>query len=140
MITSMGSAGWWIAMSNGALDPLDFVFVPSSMGQAPSLALGIALAQPDRRVFACNGDDGPDAHRTSASLATISAECPTNLLLIILDNGVYEVTGAIMRSRHRKCTGSPRSGAADRFRGDCPRLRLQTIRSIASTISKNGAT
>ena len=92
MITSMGSAREWIAMSNGALDPLDFVFVPSSMGQAPSLALGIALAQPDRRVFACNGDGS--TLMNLGALATISAECPTNLVLIILDNGVYEVTGA----------------------------------------------
>ena len=94
MITSMGSAREWIAMCDGgkALDPLDFVFVPSSMGQAPSLALGIALAQPDRRVFACNGDGS--ALMNLGALATISAECPVNLVLIILDNGVYEVTGA----------------------------------------------
>jgi thiamine pyrophosphate-dependent acetolactate synthase large subunit-like protein len=95
MITSMGSAREWIAMchaSNEPLDPLDFIFVPSSMGQAPSLALGIALAQPGRRVFACNGDGS--TLMNLGALATISAECPTNLVLIILDNGVYEVTGA----------------------------------------------
>ena len=95
MITSMGSAREWIAMcneSNQALDPLDFIFVPSSMGQAPSLALGIALAQPERRVFACNGDGS--TLMNLGALATISAECPTNLVLLILDNGVYEVTGA----------------------------------------------
>jgi thiamine pyrophosphate-dependent acetolactate synthase large subunit-like protein len=95
MITSMGSAREWIAManeSNTALDPLDFIFVPSSMGEAPSLALGIALAQPARRVFACNGDGS--TLMNLGALVTISAECPTNLVLIIFDNGVYEVTGA----------------------------------------------
>ncbi|HEV8410259.1 MAG TPA: thiamine pyrophosphate-dependent enzyme [Gemmatimonadaceae bacterium] len=92
MITSMGSAREWIAMSGGAMDPLDFVFVPSSMGQAPSLALGVALAQPGRRVFACNGDGS--TLMNLGALVTISAECPPNLVLIILDNGVYEVTGA----------------------------------------------
>ena len=90
MITSMGSAREWIAM--GALDPLDFIFVPSSMGQAPSLALGVALAQPHRRVFACNGDGS--MLMNLGALATISAESPKNLVLIVLDNGVYEVTGA----------------------------------------------
>jgi sulfopyruvate decarboxylase subunit beta len=90
MITSMGSAREWIAM--GALDPLDFIFVPSSMGQAPSLALGIALAQPHRRVFACNGDGS--MLMNLGALATIGAEASTNLVLIVLDNGVYEVTGA----------------------------------------------
>jgi thiamine pyrophosphate-dependent acetolactate synthase large subunit-like protein len=90
MITSMGSAREWIAM--GRSDPLDFIFVPSSMGQAPSLALGIALAQPARRVFACNGDGS--TLMNLGALATISAESPKNLVLIVLDNGVYEVTGA----------------------------------------------
>ena len=90
VVTSMGSAREWIAM--GPLDPLDFIFVPSSMGQAPSLALGIALAQPHRRVFACNGDGS--MLMNLGALATISAEAPKNLVLIVLDNGVYEVTGA----------------------------------------------
>lgn len=88
-ITAMGAAREWMAM--GPLAPLDFVFVPSSMGQAPSLALGIALAQPQRRVFVCNGDGS--TLMNLGALATISAEAPPNLVLIVLDNGVYEVTG-----------------------------------------------
>ena len=90
VVTSMGSAREWIAM--GPLDPLDFIFVPSSMGQAPSLALGMALSQPSRRVFACNGDGS--TLMNLGALATISAAAPKNLVLIVLDNGVYEVTGA----------------------------------------------
>lgn len=90
VVTSMGSAREWMAI--GPLDPLDFVFVPSSMGQAPSLALGLALAQPARRVFACNGDGS--TLMNLGALATISAATPENLVLIVLDNGVYEVTGA----------------------------------------------
>lgn len=90
VITSMGSAREWIAM--GSPDPLDFIFVPSSMGQAPSLALGIALSQPNRRVFACNGDGS--TLMNLGALASISAAAPANLVLIVLDNGVYEVTGA----------------------------------------------
>jgi phosphonopyruvate decarboxylase len=90
VVTSMGSAREWMAM--GPLDPLDFVFVPSSMGEAPSLALGLALAQPARRIFACNGDGS--TLMNLGALATISAAAPDNLVLIIFDNGVYEVTGA----------------------------------------------
>jgi sulfopyruvate decarboxylase subunit beta len=90
VVTSMGTSREWMAM--GPLDPLDFVFVPSSMGQAPSLALGIALAQPRRRVIACNGDGS--TLMNLGALATISAESPKNLVLIVFDNGVYEVTGA----------------------------------------------
>ena len=90
VVTSMGSAREWMAM--GPLDPLDFVFVPSSMGEAPSLGLGLALAQPARRVFACNGDGS--TLMNLGALATISAAAPANLVLIVFDNGVYEVTGA----------------------------------------------
>lgn len=90
VITSMGSAREWMAM--GPLDPLDFVFVPSSMGEAPPLGLGIALAQPARRVVACNGDGS--MLMNLGALVTIASEAPSNLVVIILDNGVYEVTGA----------------------------------------------
>lgn len=90
VITSMGSAREWLAM--GPLDPLDFVFVPSSMGEAPSLGLGIALAQPARRVIACNGDGS--MLMNLGALVTIGAEAPGNLVVIVFDNGVYEVTGA----------------------------------------------
>jgi thiamine pyrophosphate-dependent acetolactate synthase large subunit-like protein len=90
VVTSMGSAREWMAM--GPPDPLDFVFVPSSMGEAPSLGLGLALAQPGRRVFACNGDGS--TLMNLGALATISAEAPRNFVLLVFDNGVYEVTGA----------------------------------------------
>jgi sulfopyruvate decarboxylase subunit beta len=90
VITSMGNAREWMAM--GPLAPLDFVYVPSSMGEAPPLGLGIALAQPQRRVIACNGDGSMVMNL--GALITIASEAPGNLVLIIFDNGVYEVTGA----------------------------------------------
>ena len=90
VITSMGSAREWMAM--GPLDPLDFIYVPSSMGEAPSLGLGIALAQPSRRVFACSGDGS--LLMNLGALVTIAAQAPKNLVVIVFDNGVYEVTGA----------------------------------------------
>jgi sulfopyruvate decarboxylase subunit beta len=76
----------------GPLDPLDFIYVPSSMGEAPSLALGLALAQPARRVIACSGDGS--LLMNLGALVTIAAEAPKNLVVIVFDNGVYEVTGA----------------------------------------------
>lgn len=89
LITSMGSAREWMAM--GPLDPLDFVYVPSAMGEAPALGLGIALAQPRRRVIACNGDGS--MLMNLGSFVTIAAADAANLVLIVFDNGVYEVTG-----------------------------------------------
>lgn len=89
VVTTMSSAKVW--MDLGPLHPLDFVFVPSCMGHASSYALGIAIAQPARRVIVCNGDGS--MLMSLGSLVTIAAESPPNLALIIMDNGVYEVTG-----------------------------------------------
>ena len=90
IVSAMGAAREWMAL--GALHPLDFVFVPSSMGQAPSLGLGLALARPERRIIVLNGDGS--MLMNLGSLVTITAEAPHNLVVIVCDNGVYEVTGA----------------------------------------------
>lgn len=89
VVTTMGTAREWQRLGT---HPLDFVLVPSSMGQAPTLGLGIALARPARRVVVCNGDGS--MLMNLGSLVTISAQGPPNLTVIVFDNGVYEVTGA----------------------------------------------
>jgi len=89
VVSTMGSAREWMKLEP---HPLDFVFVPSSMGQAPALGLGLALARPDRRVIVLNGDGC--MLMNLGSLVTITAERPPNLALIVFENGVYEVTGA----------------------------------------------
>jgi sulfopyruvate decarboxylase subunit beta len=89
VVTTMGNAREWQKLGK---DPLDLIYVPSSMGQGTSLALGIALAQPSRKVVVCNGDGS--MLMNLGSLVTISAQAPANLTVIVFDNGVYEVTGA----------------------------------------------
>lgn len=89
VISAMGAAREWMTLGPG---PLDWVFVPSSMGQASSVGLGLALARPDRRVIVLNGDGG--MLMNLGSLVTISACAPKNLIMLLLDNGVYEITGA----------------------------------------------
>lgn len=88
VVTTMGTAREWPRLSR---HPLDFHYVPSAMGHAPMLALGLALAQPARQVIAFNGDGC--MLMSLGCLATIAAAGATNLTLIVLDNGVYEVTG-----------------------------------------------
>ena len=88
VITAMGTAREWMVLGS---HPLDFVLVPSSMGQASSLGLGMALAQPERNVIVCNGDGS--TLMNLGSLVTITAEAPQNLTLLLFDNTVYEVTG-----------------------------------------------
>jgi sulfopyruvate decarboxylase subunit beta len=89
VVTSMGNAREWQKLGQ---HPLDWIYVPSSMGQATSVALGIALAQPGRKVVACSGDGS--LLMNLGSLVTISALAPANLIVLVFDNGVYEVTGA----------------------------------------------
>ena len=88
VITVMGTAREWVELGCG---PLDFVYVPSSMGQGPAIGLGVALAQPDRKVVVCNGDGC--MLMNLGSLVTISGQPAENLVLLIFDNGIYEVTG-----------------------------------------------
>jgi sulfopyruvate decarboxylase subunit beta len=89
VITTMGVSREWMRLG---VAPLDFTYVPSAMGHASSLGLGLALARPDRRVIVCNGDGS--MLMNLGSLVSISAAGVTNLVLIVFDNGVYEVTGA----------------------------------------------
>ena len=89
VITTMGSARDWMA---DGMSALDLIFVPSAMGHATSIGLGLALAQPDRRIIVCNGDGS--MLMNLGSLATIAASGATNLAVIVFDNGIYEVTGA----------------------------------------------
>jgi phosphonopyruvate decarboxylase len=66
-------------------------YMVGSMGCAASLALGLALAQPQRRIVAIDGD-GALLMRLGA-LSTIGAELPSNLVHVLLDNGLHESTG-----------------------------------------------
>src|SRR5262249_17854955 len=87
VITTMGPVGVWPQLSDS---PLDFAYLPSAMGQAPSLGLGLALAQPQRGAIVLNGDGC--MLMNLGCLVTI-ANHRANLYLIVLDNGLYEVTG-----------------------------------------------
>ena len=87
VVTTMSSVGLWPQLSDS---PLDFHYIPSAMGQAPALGLGLALAQPGRGVLVCNGDGC--MLMNLGSLVTLAAN-PANVYLLILDNGLYEVTG-----------------------------------------------
>ena len=88
VITTMGSAREWPKLSRHALD---LHYLPSAMGQAPTLGLGLALSQPRRDVIVFNGDGC--MLMNLGCLVTIAASQATNFTLIVLENGIYEVTG-----------------------------------------------
>ena len=67
-------------------------YMLGSMGLAFPIALGVALAQPERRVFALEGDGS--LLMQIGCLSTIAMLAPKNLCMIVMDNGVYQITGA----------------------------------------------
>ena len=67
-------------------------YMLGSMGLAFPIALGVALAQPNRRIFALEGDGS--LLMQLGSLSTIATLAPKNLTMVVMDNGVYQITGA----------------------------------------------
>jgi phosphonopyruvate decarboxylase len=66
-------------------------YMVGSMGCLLPFALGLALARPDLRVVALDGDGS--ALMRMGALATAGAYGPPNLWHLLLDNGVHESTG-----------------------------------------------
>jgi len=91
VITTMGSGnprfGWPKVSNNEDLD----IPVGGAMGKASSFALGLALAQPQRRVIVLDGDGS--LVMNLGTLTTISERSPSNLYHFVFENGCYAVTG-----------------------------------------------
>lgn len=68
----------------------DFLTV-GSMGHSTSIALGIALAQPDRKVFCFDGDGAFIMHM--GSISNIGHLAPRNYIHIVFNNGAHESVG-----------------------------------------------
>jgi phosphonopyruvate decarboxylase len=62
------------------------------MGGASSLGLGLALAQPERRVIVLDGDGS--LLMQLGSLATVAGAAPQNFYHFVFKNGVYQVSGS----------------------------------------------
>lgn len=88
-IGGLGGAGYDVTAARGDHD-LNFC-MHGAMGGAPLVAMGVALAQPARRVVSILGDG--DMIMGLSGLATIATMRPENLAVIVLDNGHYQETG-----------------------------------------------
>ena len=62
-----------------------------AMGGAVMIGLGLAIAQPDKLVMVITGDG--ETLMGMGALASVSAQKPNNLTIIVLDNGHYGETG-----------------------------------------------
>lgn len=88
VITSMSVVRPWGRLSDS---DLDFASADSAMGHTADLALGVAMAQPARRVVCLNGDGS--MLMSLGTLATIVESGVDNLILFVIVNGTYEITG-----------------------------------------------
>lgn len=89
IISGLGSTTYDVAAAGDR--PLNF-YLWGAMGSAAMIGLGLALAQPSRRILILTGDG--EALMGLGALATIAAAAPGNLAIAVLDNGCYGETGA----------------------------------------------
>jgi len=95
VIPGLGAPTWDCAAAED--HPLTF-HNWGGMGGAAMIGLGLALAQPKRRVLVITGDG--DLLMGLGSLATIGVQAPRNLAVIVLDNEHYGETG--MQATHTR--------------------------------------
>jgi len=93
VVAGLGSTAWDITAAGDA--PLNFPLW-GAMGQAAMIGLGLAAAQPKRRVLVITGDG--EMLMGLGSLATIGVQQPKNLSVVVIDNGRYGETG--MQATH----------------------------------------
>ncbi len=70
----------------------DFLTV-GSMGHASMIALGIALEQPDRRVWCLDGDGAALMHL--GAMAVLGQKKPANLVHVVINNAAHETVGGM---------------------------------------------
>jgi thiamine pyrophosphate-dependent acetolactate synthase large subunit-like protein len=88
VVPGLGSTTWDAAAAG---DNDRNFYLWGAMGGAAMIGLGLAIAQPSRRVAVVTGDG--EMLMGLGALATIGTQCPPNLAIIVFDNGVYGETG-----------------------------------------------
>jgi thiamine pyrophosphate-dependent acetolactate synthase large subunit-like protein len=90
VIGGIGYTNFDLWAASAGKRPQNF-YMLGSMGLAVPIALGVAIAQPARKVFALEGDGS--ILMQLGSLSTVAARAQKNLCIVIMDNGAYQITG-----------------------------------------------
>lgn len=93
VVTGLGSPTYDV---HAAGDRDDNYYLWGAMGGAALVGLGLAQAQPDRRVLVITGDG--EQLMAFGGLATIAVACPHNLTIVVIDNHHFGETG--MQASH----------------------------------------
>jgi len=88
VVPGLGSATWDCFAAG---DAPEYLYSWGGMGLAVPTALGVALAQPERRVLAVTGDG--EMLMGIGSLAVVADQAPANLAILVLDNESFGETG-----------------------------------------------
>ena len=89
VVTGLGAACYDVSAAGDR--PLDF-YLWGAMGGTTMIGLGLALAQPTKRVLVVTGDG--DMLMGMGSLASVAAAKAPNLAIAVLDNAAFGETGA----------------------------------------------
>ena len=81
-----------IRTANGQSHKYDFLTV-GSMGHSSSIALGVAINKPDRKIWCIDGDGAVLMHM--GAMAVIGANAPKNMVHIVINNGAHETVGGM---------------------------------------------
>jgi len=87
VITTVGGA----AAEWNTIRPSDGNLRCRTLGLVSSIAMGLALALPKRRIVGIDGDGA--LLMNACGLATLAWQKPANLTLLLFDNGIYEASG-----------------------------------------------
>ena len=78
--------------ANSQSHKYDFLTV-GSMGHSSSIALGVAINKPDRKIWCIDGDGAVLMHM--GSMAVLGATSPKNVIHIVINNGAHETVGGM---------------------------------------------
>jgi thiamine pyrophosphate-dependent acetolactate synthase large subunit-like protein len=135
LVTGLGNTCWDAAAVGD--DARNF-YVWGAMGGATMIGLGLALAQPTRRVLVITGDG--EMLMGLGSLATVAVQQPRNLSVVVIDNERYGETG--MQDTHTR-SGVDLAGIA-KAAGFAHSTRVDTEKALQTLVptlySNNGPT
>ena len=108
-----------IREANGQSHKYDFLTV-GSMGHSSSIALGVALNKPEKRIWCIDGDGAVLMHM--GAMAVIGANNPKNLIHVVINNGAHETVGGMPTVAEQidliaiaKACGYPNAVSVDTF-------------------------
>ena len=79
-------------VANGQSHKYDFLTV-GSMGHSSSIAFGVAINKPEKRIWCIDGDGAVLMHM--GSIAVLGSYKPKNLIHVVINNGAHETVGGM---------------------------------------------